>query len=181
MKKNRFIAGFIIVVIFMTIISACTEEGQFYSSSVCGFEFSFPSGWLFAEEPNGEVKVYKEGVVFIYIKDLTDDINNADYEYPLIDRAEYAAEEFLTGISGGDSAGIFEYMFTEDALGGFVTGSISDTIYIGGEEMLFTLTITKVGSRMVADVTAGKNQKILGDTNKARKTIMDSIKTVEKD
>jgi hypothetical protein len=180
MKNIKVIAGLLAIITIMASMASCAEEGQFYRDSSRGFEFSYPSGWLFEEEPNGVVEVYKEGEAFIYIKDLTDDIIDADYEYPLIDRAEYAAEEFLMEFNGGRSVGTLDYMFTEDASGEFVTGSVSDTIYIDDEEMPFTLTITKVDNRMIADVIIGKDQKSFDDANKARKTIMNSIKTVGK-
>jgi len=179
-KNIKIIAGLFIIIMIMAVIPACAEEGQFYSSSGRGFEFRFPSGWLFAEEPDRAIKVYKESEASIYIKDLTDDILSyyymakyGDAGNTLNDAAEYACGELLMYINDGKSIGDdIEYNFKEDASGQFVTGSADGIL-----SMPFTLTITRIGERMIADVVSAGDKKSQDAADKARKTIMDSMKT----
>ena len=179
-KNIKVIVGLLVLIIIAASLASCAEEGQFYSSSKRGFEFSFPSGWLFAEEPNEAVKVYKEGEASIYIKDVTDDIFSyydlakyGESGNTLSDAAEYACEQLLIYINDGKSIGDdIDYDFKEDAAGQFVTGSADGVLF-----MPFTLTITNIGNRMIADVVSAGDKKSQDIADTARKTIMDSFKT----
>ena len=179
-NKNKKVAivSIIMIIVIVAAMTACSEEGQFYSNSGRGFEINFPSGWLFEERADNSVAVYKENASYIFIKDITGDIMDTDYEYPLIDRATYAADEFLENISGGNSVGTIDYMLTEDDSGEFVSGTASDTIYINDTEAEFTLTITNVDGRMIADVFAAVNAKNYDEAGKVRESIMKSLKIV---
>ena len=73
-----------------------------------------------------------------------------------------------------------DYFFREDPPGEFVTGHIRGDIIADGADMSFTLTISNVGGRMVADFVASADKKSLAAANKARRVMMESITLIPK-